>query len=117
MKNTTFKNTAFKIFGVLKFLVPLIYLAGAIFVWVIFAGTGPDGLANIWIVIYTFPIFIIGTFLLHQQFPYMPGGYYQAHALYFWPSVTLLAIALFLIFHGLQKIIQPNLIHDSSDTG
>ena len=115
-KNTRFKNTAFKIFGVLKFLVPLIYVVGAIFVWIIFASSNPDGLANIWIVIYTLPIFIIGTLLLHLQFPYMPGGYYQAHALYFWLSVTLLAITLFLIFHGLQKLIQQNVINDSSDT-
>jgi hypothetical protein len=91
-------------------------MAGAVFIWIVFSRTNPDGLANIWIGIYTFPIFIIGTFLLHQQFPYVPGGYYQAHALYFWPSVILLAIAMFLIFHRLQKFVQPSRTHPSSGT-
>jgi Na+/proline symporter len=37
----------------------------------------------------------------------MPGRYYEAHALYFWPSVALLALALFFIFHAMQRIVQP----------
>jgi hypothetical protein len=47
---------------------------------------------------------LIGTFLLQGEFPYLPGRYYEAHALYFWPSVGLLALALFFIFHGLQRL-------------
>jgi hypothetical protein len=35
------------------------------------------------------------------------GRYYEAHALYFWPSVAFLALALFFIFHALQKIAHP----------
>lgn len=111
------KKSLFKLFGISKFLVPLLYLAGAVFIWVNFVNSNPDGLANIWIGIYTFSIFIIGTFLLHQQFPYMPGGYYQAHALYFWPSVILLAVALFFIFHGFQKLIKQSLSHRSDRKG
>jgi hypothetical protein len=91
----------------MKFIVPAIYMVGAIVIWLEFLGTNPDGLANIWIAVYTFPIVIIGTFLLHGEFPYVPGRYYEAHTLYFWPSVALLALALFLIFHALQKIVQP----------
>jgi hypothetical protein len=98
------KKSLFKLFGIAKFLLPLLYLAGAMFIWVVFVNSNPDGLANIWIAIYTFPIFMIGTLLLHQEFPYMPGGYYQAHAQYFWPSVILLAVVMFLIFNGLQNL-------------
>ena len=101
------KNSLFKLLGVLKYFVPLLYLVGAAMIWLVFARTNPDGLANIWIVIYTLPIFLLGTFVLGLEFPYMPGGYYQAHALYFWPSVLLLAALLFLVFHGLQKTVGP----------
>jgi hypothetical protein len=96
-----------RLFRALKFIVPALYIAGAVVIWLAFSRSNPDGLANIWIAIYTFPIFIIGTFLLRGEFPYVPGRYYEAHALYFWPSVALLALALFFIFHALQKIAQP----------
>ena len=92
---------------IMKFGVPAVYIAGAIVIWLNFLGSNPDGLANIWIAIYTFPMVLIGTFLLQGEFPYMPGRYYEAHALYFWPSIAVLALALFLIFHVLQKIVHP----------
>ncbi len=92
---------------VMKFIVPALYISGAIVIWLDFLRSNPDGLANIWIAIYTFPIVIIGTFLLQGEFPYVPGRYYEAHALYFWPSVALLALALFFICHALQKIVHP----------
>jgi hypothetical protein len=92
---------------VMKFIVPALYISGAIVIWLDFLRSNPDGLANIWIAIYTFPIVIIGTFLLGGEFPYVPGRYYEAHALYFWPTVALLALALFFICHALQKIVHP----------
>ena len=97
----------FRLLRVTKFIAPALYIAGGMAIWLDFSRSNPDGLANIWIAIYTFPIFIIGTFLLGGEFPYAPGRYYEAHALYFWPSVALLALALFFIFHALQKIAQP----------
>ena len=96
-----------RLLRVMKFIVPALYIAGAMLIWLDFSRSNPDGLANIWIAIYTFPMVIIGTFLLRGEFAYVPGRYYEAHALYFWPSVALLALALFLIFHALQKIVQP----------
>jgi hypothetical protein len=101
------KMSLSRLLRAMKFVVPALYIAGAIVIWLDFSGSNPDGLANIWISIYTFPIFIIGTFLLQGEFPYMPGRYYEAHALYFWPSVALLALALFFIFHAMQRIVQP----------
>ncbi|XIA62671.1 hypothetical protein ACFIOY_24670 [Bradyrhizobium sp. TZ2] len=93
-----------RLFGVMKFIVPAFYIAGAMGIWLAFSRSNPDGLANVWIAIYTFPMVMIGTFLLQGEFPYLPGRYYEAHALYFWPSVALLALALFFIFHGLQRL-------------
>jgi len=101
------KLSFFRLLRVMKFIVPALYIAGGMAIWLDFSRSNPDGLANIWIAIYTFPIAIIGTFLLQGEFPYVPGRYYEAHALYFWPSVALLALALFFIFHALQKIANP----------
>jgi hypothetical protein len=98
------RNILSRLFRVMKFIVPALYIAGAMVIWLTFSRSNPDGLANIWIAIYTFPMVMIGTFLLQGEFPYLPGRYYEAHALYFWPSVALLAFALFLIFHGLQRL-------------
>jgi hypothetical protein len=100
----------------MKFTVPALYIAGAMVVWLAFVRTNPDGLANIWIAVYTFPIFIIGTFVLGGEFPYTPGRYYPAHALYFWPSVAILAFALFLIFHVLQRLVQPAVSVDGAQS-
>jgi hypothetical protein len=101
----------------MKFIVPALYIAGAMVVWVDFSRSNPDGLASLWMVLYTFPIAIVGTFLLRGEFPYVPGRYYEAHALYFWPSVALLAVALFLIFHALQKIARPAVPVDAQKSG
>jgi len=95
-----------RLFGLMKVWLPIFYILGAAFIWWDFARTNPDGLANIWIVLYTFPIAIVASVLLRGEFPYVSGHYDEAHALYFWPSVVVLAVALFLIFHGLQKITQ-----------
>src|SRR3979409_2222709 len=43
---------------VMKFIVPALYIAGAIVIWLDFSTSNHDGLANIWIAIYTFPIAI-----------------------------------------------------------
>ena len=100
---------------VLKYLLPAIYLAGAVVVWVTFVSTNPDGLANIGIVLYTFPVVLIGTFWLKLDFPYVPGRYYEAHALYFWPSVALLAVLLFLSCHALEKIVEHRIRNSSGE--
>jgi hypothetical protein len=64
--------------------VPAVYVAGAVMIWLDFLGSNPDGLANTWIAIYTFPMVLIGTVLLQGEFPYKLGRYYEAHASYFW---------------------------------
>jgi hypothetical protein len=105
-----------RLFNAMKLIVPALYVAGAIPVWLDFARSNPDGLANIWIALYTFPIFLVGTFVLRGTFPYMPGRYYEAHALYFWPSVALLALALFFIVRALQNLAQPAVPKGASRT-
>jgi hypothetical protein len=96
-----------RILGKLKLIIPALYILGATPIWFIFSQTNPDGLANLGLVFYTFPIVLLGTFVFHLEFPYVSGGYYVSHALYFWFSVIFLATLQFSIFHGLQKITKP----------
>jgi hypothetical protein len=89
------QSALIKFFGILKLLTPALYIVGAILLLLSFVKSKPDGLGNIWLTLYTFPIVIIGTFILHQQFQYVSGSYYKAHALCFCPSVAFLALVLF----------------------
>jgi hypothetical protein len=81
--------------------VPALYIGGATGLWLKIARTNPDGLANVWLIVYTLPVFVSARFLLQREFPFVPGCYYEAHALYFWASVALLAFAFFLLFRAL----------------
>ncbi|HQO17068.1 MAG TPA: hypothetical protein PLG02_08910 [Methylotenera sp.] len=94
--------------GVLKWFIPLIYCIGALPIWLSFAHANPDGLANLGLIVYTLPIVFMATYVLGLEFPYFSGNYIEAHALYFWPAVMLLAALLFLIFHGLQIVTRPS---------
>jgi len=105
-----------RILGKLKVIVPVLYILGAIPIWLEFSKINPDGLANLGLALYTFPMVIIGTFILHLEFPYFSGSYYVAHALFFCFSVVFLAVLLFLIFHGLQSMAKPNLSEKTDRT-
>jgi hypothetical protein len=93
-----------QILGKAKLILPAHYILGAVPVWFAFSQANPDGLANLWLVIYTFPVVAIGSFFLKLRFPYVPGGYYEAYALYFCVSVIFSAASQFLVCQGLQKI-------------
>ena len=90
-----------------RYILPVLYLAGAIPTWLAFARANPDGLANIWIAIYTFPIVILGTFLMHLEFPYVPGGYYVAHGIYFSAAVPAMAVLIFAALLLLERLFRP----------
>jgi hypothetical protein len=85
--------------------VALVYLAGAIFVLVTFLRAPPDGLANIWIALYVFPITAIGLaagWLTGLEFPFLPSrlGYYWGHVAYFVPTALVCAVAIRRIVGG-----------------
>ena len=96
-------------FGVMKFLFPLLYLVGAASIWARFVQSSPDALADIGLVVYTFPIVAIGSYLLDLEFPYVSGGYIESRALYYWPSVALVAYVLYSFFSVIQEVIAPGL--------
>lgn len=88
----------------LQILVPLVYLLGAIIVWIDFMRLPPDGLANVAIGLYTFPIMLLAGAFTERSFPYVSSslGYYQAHTVYFLISTLIIAAFLFLLVFWIQ---------------
>ena len=92
-----------------RFLIPLIYLAVAVYVWMDFVGTNPDGLANVGLFILTLPVAIVGLALTEiissGRFVLLPSGfgYYANHALYYWPSVLVTWMLLYWITAALSR--------------
>jgi hypothetical protein len=85
----------------LKLVLPGLYLGWALYVWIDFIRLPPDGLANLGLMLVTLPVTIAGlllTWLLGAtSFVLLPDGlgYYATHAAYYWPSVGLIAAALY----------------------
>jgi hypothetical protein len=85
------------------YLPPAAYLAFAVFVWIDFAQTSQDGLANLGLLLATYPVAALGvalTWALGQTgFVLIPSGvdYYTAHAVYFWPSALMTAFLLYVV--------------------
>jgi hypothetical protein len=83
------------------YLPPAAYLAFAVYVWIDFTHTAHDGLANLGLLLATFPVATMGvalTWALGQTgFMLIPSGmgYYTAHAVYFWPSALITAYLLY----------------------
>jgi hypothetical protein len=50
----------------MKLVVPALYVAGAIGLRLEFVRTNPDGLANVWLVVYTSPVFVGARFRLFR---------------------------------------------------
>lgn len=81
------------------------YLAVAAFVLVTFLMAPPDGLANIWIVLWTAPL-SLPSFVLPWPsgivFPYFPSslGYHGRHVAWFIPCVFAIAWALRRLIGG-----------------
>ncbi len=100
------KANFFKIISKLKFVIPIIYLFGAIFVFWDFCRTSQDGFANLGLIIYTLPIFLFGNFVFEAKFPFFPGNYYLSHTFYFILSTLLIAFLTYYLIFLLEKIIK-----------
>ena len=88
----------------IRLILPALYLSVAAYVWVDFVGTPPDGLANIGLFLVTLPVTVVGLLMTELwggggSFMLLPNGfgYFGSHALYYWPSVGLIALLLYLI--------------------
>ncbi len=93
----------------LKFILPALYLGLALYVWIDFMRLPPDGLANLGLMIVTFPITILGLLLTWalgaREFVLLPSSfdYYTDHALYYWPSVSVVAALLYWVVAALSQ--------------
>ncbi len=93
----------------LPYVVAILYCIGAVFVWIDFSYTPPDGLANVGIVLYTLPAFLIGKVISAREFPFFVGGYYEAHRVYFIVSVAILSSLMFIVLSVFRKQIERRL--------
>jgi hypothetical protein len=92
----------------LYILLPAAYLLGAVLVWIEFARMPPDGLANAGLALYTLPVLLAATAVTKREFPFVGGGYREAHAIYFAASVLLIAALLFLLLKLIRsKLTRP----------
>jgi hypothetical protein len=85
----------------LKYIIPALYLAYALYVWIDFTQLPPDGLANLGLAVAVLPVTVVGLVLTwargETSFVLVPSGlgYYSAHAVYFWPSAILITALLY----------------------
>jgi hypothetical protein len=80
-----------------RFILPGIYLAFALYVWMDFTGIARDGLANVGLMVATLPVTLVGLLLGSlmggSSFVLLPDGfgYLGNHAIYYVPAVAITA--------------------------
>ncbi len=93
-----------------RIILPAAYLALALGVWIDFVNTNPDGLANLGLMLVVLPVTVAGLFIGwladHESFILLPDGlgYFGDHALFYAPSVALIALALWLLGRWIDRI-------------
>jgi hypothetical protein len=94
-------------------VIAAIYLAGGLAVWISFARTNPDGLANVGLILYVFPVSLLGLvagrLTGRTEFPLIPDrfGYYGDHAVFFFPSLFVVAALIVWIVILVQRVRRP----------
>jgi hypothetical protein len=84
----------------------LLYLLGAVGVLASFVLMPPDDAASLPMVVWTLPTTLIGFLALYWPFnvafPFMPSafGYYGGHLAFFFPSIALIAWAIWRVIGG-----------------
>ena len=92
-----------------RFILPGLYLALALCVWIDFALTNHDGLANIWLFAVTLPVTLVGlvfgSLVGEPSFSFMPTGfgYLTNHAFYYIPAVALTALLPWWIGRAIDR--------------
>lgn len=85
-----------------QILLPAIYVGFAVYGWIDFARSNPDGLANLGLFLLTLPVTIVLSIVgsaRGQTNMLMPEGhgYVGDHALYYVPAVSITALLWWLI--------------------
>lgn len=92
-----------------RFILPGLYLALALYVWVDFTGIAHDGLANVGLMAVTLPVTLVGLLLGRlmgeSSFVLLPDGfgYLTTHAIYYVPAVAITALLLWLLGRAIDR--------------
>jgi len=90
-------------------VISALYLAGGVAVWISFINTNPDGLANVGLIFYVAPVSFLGVLIAWltggKEFPFIPHslGYWQSHAVFFFPSLLIVAALLYAVVNRRQR--------------
>ena len=87
-----------------KYIIPSIYLVIGILVWLQFLGSPPDGLANIGIVLYVFPMTMLGFLIFGKTLPFFSGSYYVSQSKFFFISLITITALIYFICSLISKI-------------
>ncbi len=96
-----------------RILLPAVYLAIATAMWVNFMSLPPDGLASLGLMLVVLPVTLLDLALRRSDAPgksvFIPEhlSYYPAHAVFFWTSVACIALVLWLIGLGIDRLRAP----------
>lgn len=92
-----------------RYILPILYLALALYVWIDFTRTAHDGLANLGLMAITLPVTLVGlglgSLLGKSSFVLIPDGfgYLTSHALYYVPAVAITALLLWLLGRTIDR--------------
>ncbi len=92
-----------------RFILPGLYLALALYVWIDFTRIARDGLANVGLFLVTAPVTAVGLLIDwiigSKRFALLPDGfgYLGNHALYYVPAVAVTAALLWLLGRKIDR--------------
>ena len=93
-----------------RILLPAVYLVIAAAVWVDFMRLPPDGLASAGLMLVVLPVTLLDIALRRSDAPgisvFIPDGlsYYPAHAVFFGTSAACIALVLWLLGRGIDRL-------------
>ena len=95
-----------------QILFPALYVAFAVYGWIDFVHTNPDGLANVGLFLITLPVTIVvsivGSLQGQTSMPMPEGhGYLGDHAMYYVPAVMITALLWWLIGKAVDRWLAP----------
>ncbi|GAA3908767.1 hypothetical protein GCM10022276_28830 [Sphingomonas limnosediminicola] len=98
--------------GRLRYILPALYIAFAVYGWIDFANTNHDGLANLGLFVATLPVTAVDLILayaLGETSVLMPEGhgYLMDHALYYVPAVAVTASLFWLVGRSVDRLRHP----------
>ena len=93
-----------------RFILPTIYFLIAAGIWLNFMSLPPDGLASLGLMLVVLPVTLLDLALRRADAPgasiFIPDGlsYYPAHAIFYGTSVACLAVVLWLLGLGIDRL-------------